>query len=140
MKALSLTQPWASLVVCGLKHIETRSWSTEYRGPLLIHASSKFPKEAKALCDAWPFSRALYSVGYTVDTLPTGALLGTVDVRACVRADIALTGPVEPEQSFGDFSEGRWAWVLDNAYVWAKPVPFKGMQRIFNVPDEAVSA
>jgi hypothetical protein len=38
MKALSLTQPWASLVVAGAKKLETRSWPTYYRGPLLIHA------------------------------------------------------------------------------------------------------
>jgi activating signal cointegrator 1 len=39
MKALTLLQPWASLVAAGLKTIETRSWSTRYRGPLAIHAS-----------------------------------------------------------------------------------------------------
>ncbi len=39
MKTLSLLQPWATLVVMGVKQIETRSWRTDYRGPLLIHAS-----------------------------------------------------------------------------------------------------
>jgi len=39
MKAISLLQPWATLVVTGVKTIETRSWGTKYRGPILIHAS-----------------------------------------------------------------------------------------------------
>lgn len=43
MKALSLTQPWATLVAIGAKKIETRSWSTSYRGPVAIHASKGYP-------------------------------------------------------------------------------------------------
>ena len=40
MKVLTLTQPWATLVAIGAKRIETRSWATKYRGPLLIHAAA----------------------------------------------------------------------------------------------------
>lgn len=43
MKVLSLWQPWASLVTLGVKTIETRSWSTKYRGPLAIHAAARGP-------------------------------------------------------------------------------------------------
>jgi hypothetical protein len=43
VKALTIRQPWASLVALGVKTIETRSWSTKYRGPLLIHAGMKMP-------------------------------------------------------------------------------------------------
>jgi len=39
MKVLTLTQPWATLVAIGAKRLETRSWSTGYRGPLAIHAA-----------------------------------------------------------------------------------------------------
>ena len=46
MKALTLTQPWASLVACGAKTIETRSWRTPYRGPVAIHAAKGFPADA----------------------------------------------------------------------------------------------
>ena len=42
MKCLSLWQPWASLVVIGAKRFETRSWPTNYRGPLLIHAAQRW--------------------------------------------------------------------------------------------------
>jgi activating signal cointegrator 1 len=47
MKAITLTQPWATLVAIGAKRIETRSWPTNYRGPLAIHAAKGFPKWAK---------------------------------------------------------------------------------------------
>ncbi len=40
MKALTVWQPWATLVAIGAKRIETRSWSTSYRGPLAIHAAA----------------------------------------------------------------------------------------------------
>ncbi|MEM9149882.1 MAG: ASCH domain-containing protein [Cyanobacteria bacterium P01_F01_bin.3] len=55
MKIITLWQPWASLVAYGLKHYETRSWATNYRGPLLIHAAKRpfvHPISGKVLCQA----------------------------------------------------------------------------------------
>lgn len=46
MKALSIKQPWAWLIVNGYKDIENRNWRRKYRGKLLIHASLKFDKKA----------------------------------------------------------------------------------------------
>lgn len=43
MRVLSIKQPWASMIVRGAKRFEVRSWKTDYRGPLLIHASSAAP-------------------------------------------------------------------------------------------------
>lgn len=52
MKALTIWQPWASLVACGVKKYETRSWSTKYRGPIAIHSALKpFPE-----CWQWSVS------------------------------------------------------------------------------------
>lgn len=56
MKALSIRQPWAWLIVNGFKDIENRNWDTKYRGPVLIHASSKRPtvdevKEARSILE-----------------------------------------------------------------------------------------
>jgi hypothetical protein len=47
MKALSIRQPWAWLIVNGHKGIENRSWNTKYRGPVLIHASARKPTKAE---------------------------------------------------------------------------------------------
>jgi hypothetical protein len=57
MKALSVIQPWATLLVCGAKRLETRSWKTSYRGSLLIVASRKFPEDCRRLCSIEPFRR-----------------------------------------------------------------------------------
>ena len=46
MKAISIRQPWAWLIVNGYKDIENRSWNTKYRGPVLIHASAAKPSMA----------------------------------------------------------------------------------------------
>ena len=56
MKALSLWQPWASLVALRVKTIETRSWSTSYRGPLAIHAAKRPVREKTVIgeYEAWP--------------------------------------------------------------------------------------
>ena len=88
MKALTLTQPWATLVAIGAKTIETRGWSTSYRGPLAIHAAKKFPENARrfttepicyeavrAHCDAKP----------GVPGYPTGVVLCVCRLIDCVR-------------------------------------------------------
>jgi hypothetical protein len=51
MKALSLIQPWASLIVLGEKRIETRSWPTRHRGHLAIHANKNLPDDRRRLCN-----------------------------------------------------------------------------------------
>lgn len=53
MKALTLWQPWASLIALGVKTIETRGWSTNYRGPLAIHAAKRPPKAADVGPHGW---------------------------------------------------------------------------------------
>lgn len=64
MKALSVRQPWATLIAIGAKRIETRSWRTRYRGPLAIDASGRMSREDMFLCRQAPFREALASGGY----------------------------------------------------------------------------
>lgn len=52
MWALTLRQPWASLVAIGVKQVETRSWTTAYRGPLAIHSSKRL-SNARMGEDSW---------------------------------------------------------------------------------------
>jgi activating signal cointegrator 1 len=59
LNVLTLTEPWASLVVDGQKRFETRYWPTRYRGLLLIQAAKGFPTGARALCYEEPFKSAL---------------------------------------------------------------------------------
>src|SRR3982751_1322426 len=76
MKALTLTQPWATLVAIGAKRIETRSWSTTYRGEVAIHAAKGFPRDCHELCATEPFLSVLKAAGFThTRELPTGVIV-----------------------------------------------------------------
>lgn len=138
MKALSLTQPWATLVAIGAKRIETRSWYTSYRGPLAIHASNGYPRWAMSVCLEEPFRTALHDVpGPLAPAACRGLIVATcrlVDCRLIVETDLARTvntnrrmlPPSEPERSFGDYAAGRYAWILDNVQALTEPIPAKG--------------
>lgn len=78
MKIISVKQPWASLIVNGLKDIENRDWRTHHRGPVLIHASSRQDPEAT---DAE--LRRRFGVGIPKH-LPKGGVIGIVDIVDCV--------------------------------------------------------
>ncbi len=105
MKAITLWQPWASLLVHGLKQIETRSWGTPCRGLLLIHAAKVWNPHLDVICRSEPFRSALESVGVAFpdpsgrkpdrrfrnppkpNGLPFGAIVGRVEVLDCVRVE-----------------------------------------------------
>ena len=81
MKALTLTQPWATFVAIGVKRIETRSWSTRYRGPLAIHAAKAMPAEARTLCEEEPLRMLLEQAGFGgADDLPRGVVIAVADL------------------------------------------------------------
>ena len=127
MKALTLTQPWATLVAIGAKRIETRSWHTLYRGPLAIHAAKAFPVWAQAMCTHKHFRAALHGAGYTlVASLPRGAAIAIVTLADITPIIFQRDVPPEPEATFGDYTSGRWAWHLTAAQMLAEPVPAKG--------------
>ena len=127
MKALSLTQPWAMLVVTGAKRFETRIWTTKYRGPLLIHAAKTYP------VFAMQFAWAERAQGRIRHKLPLGAIIGRVVLKnICPTEDIApyLT---DLERLYGDYTSGRWAWELADAEIFETPIPYKGALGLFEV-------
>ncbi|MBF6612186.1 MAG: 2-oxoglutarate dehydrogenase E1 [Chloroflexi bacterium] len=149
IKCLTLLQPWASLVALNARKIETRSWRTWYRGPLLIHAARAFPRWARDACKQEPFAKVLAEAGYTHPTsgqvdpaqLPLGMILAVCNLKHCVR--IGTPGidlpPSEQERSFGDYSAGRYAWVLSDVQPLPKPIAAHGSMGLWE-PDENVLA
>ena len=126
VKALTLAQPWAALVTSGAKRVETRSWRTRYRGLLAIHAARGFPVPAQRLCTVPPFSDHLRAAGtWPPEALPRGCVVATCRLAACERIT-RLTLPPEPERSFGNYADGRWAWLLEDVRPLAGPLPAKG--------------
>ena len=88
MKAISIMQPWALLLVCGVKQYETRTWRTSHRGLLYIHASQRLTEEMRQLCGEEPLRSLLKKQGVSRATeLRLGALIGTVEVIDCIDAD-----------------------------------------------------
>jgi hypothetical protein len=132
VKALTILQPWASLIVHGEKKIETRSWSTRHRGLLAIHASARPPRW---MDDLWNLSRFAHALRrhdiWHQDDLPLGAVVGVVDIVDIVDFTIHPMGLDQQEATFGDYSHGRFGWVLKNPLA-ADPVPARGAQGLWN--------
>jgi hypothetical protein len=134
MYALSVVQPYASLLVLGAKRFETRPWHTAYRGPLAIHAGARFPPAARALCLREPFRTALRRAGLPdCERLPLGVVLGTVFLLDCVRVEDLPDVP-EAERALGDFRPGRWAWRVSEPAPWPAPVAARGRLGVFQLP------
>jgi hypothetical protein len=140
MKALSILQPWASLVVHGHKRIETRSWPTHHRGPLIIHAGGRFRKRQWDLCRESPFQECLAAAGLQrLRDLPLGCVVGMVNVLDCVPVS-DLAGELDRrERCFGDYRDGRYAWLLADAMALAAPLRCAGQLGLFEVADEIFS-
>lgn len=128
MKALSLTQPWASLVESGAKRIETRGWPTRYRGPVAIHAAKGFPSWAKNLCYTAPFCDVLRKHGMLrPEQLPLGLVLCITSIQDCRRTEDLTREISELERAFGDYGPGRYGFVLGPVTrVFDPPIPARG--------------
>ena len=134
MKALTLWQPWATLIAIGAKGIETRSWFTHYRGPLAIHAAKTFWGEDRRRCFLPPFSTVLAAHDLTPDILPLGKIVCLASLDDCIETRaVNLTEITENEQAFGDFSWGRFAWFLAEIQGLPNPVPARGARRLWPV-------
>ncbi len=139
MKVLTLWQPWATLMAIEAKRIETRSWGTKYRGPLAIHAAKTTKYLVNELLFKSPFYEALTGEGFNMkeNDFPFGSIIAIVDLVACCRVTGAYL-PICPEFSFGDYRLGRYMWMTENARQLREPVPWKGRQGLFEVPDDVL--
>lgn len=129
MKALTIKQPWATLVALGEKKIETRSWATKYRGELYIHAGMKIDKK---MCEEFDF--------IDIGKLETGAIIAKCDLIDCrkiikkYRFHAVVDGISDVrgfEFAFGDYTEGRYAWILNNIQPLI-PIQCKGKLSLWN--------
>lgn len=134
MKCLSLWQPWASLIVLGYKRVETRSWSTPYRGLLVIHAAKR-SQDVEHWCEQPFFRGALTQAGLkSWKDLPFGAALGTVRLVEVRRTEHCRHQLSSHERAFGNYEDGRWAWFLADVQRFREPIPMRGMQGLFAPP------
>ena len=139
MKVLSVRQPYAALLVCGAKRLEARGWSTRYRGPLLIHASSSAISATSILSYEFEpeFIAALDALGWRTKEalrgLPRSAIIGQVtlddvvpslDLEDAPSRDIALAAAPDEETFF---------WRVKDA-VAIEPVTAHGKLNLWELP------
>ncbi|NJO60323.1 MAG: ASCH domain-containing protein [Richelia sp. RM2_1_2] len=132
VKAVSLWQPWASLIELGLKHYETRSWKTLYRGKLLICSTAKSTKtqyqQYLKICNEVQlpdWNEINFPYGYTI------AICNLVDCIEMTPEFIAQQS--QTEILCGDWQVGRYAWKLEKIQLITEPFTVKGKQGLFNV-------
>lgn len=151
MKAITLWQPWASLIVTGAKKIETRGWATKYRGPLAIHAALTDNQELRTMISCWHFQTGLAPLkgeplllpkliwsGVKWEDLPRGVIIATCQIVDCVPTDKMTQKQIEIEQYFGDYTPGRFGWILEDVKPLEKPVTVKGKQGLWNWDERLV--
>ena len=179
MKALTIRQPWASLIAAGVKTIETRSWRTSYRGPLAIHAGKAKLARDEDGCgvpvghdwqpvESWDGSWSLehfaqgehcapddipISFGAVVATCTLADVVPIVGLAGCRNEAYHLCLPpggallhsplhepwpdgntehvCDDQLPFGDFTPGRFAWLLTDIEPLPEPVPAKGRQGLW---------
>ena len=143
MKAITLWQPYASLIVTGAKRIETRSWNTNVRGRVAIHAAQKRDAASLELMYSDPyFQEGLKEYDkcgrgkvWIADINATfGCVIGIVEIVDSYPIDIFIGTKYDTpaERAFGDWTSGRWGWILKEPIMFDEPIPAKGSQGIWN--------
>ena len=116
MRALSIIQPWTSLIATGIKDIENRTWRTNFRGEFLLHAS------ARHLRDGWEAlnedqrkaaERLIQPFGSVNDVrlLPVSAIIGKATLADCVQNHPSVWA-----------EKGVWNWVLKDVVLFERPI------------------
>lgn len=139
-KVLTLWQPWATLLAIGAKKIETRpsptNWTIE-RGSYLIHAARKWTSELDAISKGSPFKESLKG-----HQLSLGCIIGSIEVLECKPIFEDQYGEIKlidiykdkrtlvtgNELAFGDYREGRYAWICQNPKMFKIPISYKNGQ------------
>ena len=123
MKALTIKQPWAALIVNGYKKYEFRSWKTNYRGKILIHAGMSLEKDMVSRFKD-------YDLNYVM-----GAIIGEATLEDCILVDKDFN---EELRKIDPIVYGRsnhtetYAWKLSNIVKYDKPIEIKGKLGLLN--------
>lgn len=127
MKALTICQPYAHLIIHGEKRCENRTWALSHPVDLLIHAG-----KSKAWMRPGDFTRFGRPLTF-------GALVGIATVAACYEAVNVGRGEI-PERHHWlmrhEHAHGPYCFVLENVRRFSSPIPYRGAQGLFEVPEK----
>lgn len=128
MKVLTLKQPWATLVAEGIKRYEFRSWKTNYRGKILIHAGIGIDKEAMKKF-----------AGLNL-TFPSKKILAEVEIVDCLFLDDELNKKIISENNivYGSKKREGYAWMLDNIKKINYEKEINGKLGLWNYDEELI--
>ncbi|PNP96432.1 hypothetical protein BFS16_00675 [Hoylesella timonensis] len=127
MKVLSVRQPWAALLVTGIKDVENRTRRTHFRGRILIHASAA--KYTGVLSDYLSIEQiAAFERCYAnmqreqrENSLSEGCIIGSVEIYDCVMNDSSIWA-----------EDHVWNWKVRNPVLFKKPIAAKGRLGFWN--------
>lgn len=133
MKALTICQPYAALIMSGEKLVENREWPTSYRGSLLIHAGKS---------RTWLDDGDELDFAERGDPLVFGAVVGVARLADVLHIDRIERGEYDAQYPWlreHQHTNGTWCWVLQDVIRYPQPVPWKGAQGLWVFPDAAIS-
>lgn len=133
MNVLSLKEPFATLIKNNIKYIETRSWKTEYRGELYIHAS-------KSKVDKNVYSRKELIKLFDEDELQYGSIICKCELVDCIKITEEYAEYIKnndyQQYICGDYTVGRYAWILKNIEPLDRVIPAKGKLYIWKYEEK----
>jgi len=122
MKCLSVSQPFADLIVSGKKTIELRKWNTNFRGEFLVHSPLKVrTNDCKRL--------------KILKKLVTGAIIGKVEIIDVKKynSKSEIKADYKKHLASTDFFNNKYGFVLKNPKSFRIPIPYKGKLGFFDV-------
>lgn len=139
MKAISLWQPWASLMAAGYKSIETRSWEPRglRSGQLVaIHAAKRWTRAERELCAEMPFNHSLTLAKvrglWDFNNPPLGCVVAIARFERVAPTQGGVFEEISWEEyEFGNFAPGRFGWIFSEVRA-LQPIPLRGAQGIFD--------
>ena len=136
MRALSIQQPWAYCITHGSKRVENRTWSTAYRGPLLIHAGKRYQTGMGALIHADSPEVDVEGMLHA----PRGAIVGVCRLVDCFGPQAEQFQPRFPSDQRIWSDPIQFKFLLTEVQAFADPIPWKGALGFFDVPDDVVAS
>ena len=125
MKVLTIKEPWASLIIEGYKNYEFRSWKTNYRGKILIHAGKGIDKNSLNRFKE-------FDLKYI-----RGAIIGEAEIVDCILVDSEFDEKLRKENKviYGNNHISNYAWKLENIKKYKEPIYINGKLGLWNYND-----
>jgi hypothetical protein len=128
VKALTICQPYAELIVRAEKRVENRTWPTGYRGPLYIHAGKSRDWLETSDLTRFPW-------------MPFGAVVGTANLIDCIHIERIEKGDFDQKHPWlrtHEHTSGPWCWILANVAAIG-PWPWRGAQGLFEIDSDELN-